>query len=113
MFSKSCEYRLRPVIFRAKPSYFGGKVNVTTILKAEDFPPAFKAKILVQMAKCNLFESVKSLYNRFFIVRETRRSVFLKIRKELKHNTQHHTESVGHSHKISVIPRKNLNHLHQ
>lgn len=85
MFSKSCEYRLRPVIFRAKPSYFGGKVNVTTILKAEDFPPAFKAKILVQMAKCNLFESVKSLYNGFFIVRETRRSVFLKIRKELKH----------------------------
>ncbi|WP_299391068.1 hypothetical protein [uncultured Gelidibacter sp.] len=93
MFSKSCEYGLRAVIFRATLTFFGEKMNVITILKAEDFPPAFKAEILDQLAECNLFESPKSSYGSSFIVRETLKEIFAGIREGFE-NMLHNTTSI-------------------
>ncbi|WP_158849662.1 RrF2 family transcriptional regulator [Algibacter sp. L1A34] len=67
MFSKSCEYGLRAVIFIAEQSSKGGKVSMGTISKEISSPPAFTAKILQQLTKSSIVKSIKGPYGGFTI----------------------------------------------
>lgn len=67
MFSKSCEYGLRAVIFIAQQSHLGHKANLTAISEAADSPPAFTAKILQQLTKKEVIDSSKGPNGGFFI----------------------------------------------
>ena len=51
MFSKTCEYGLRAVIFIAQQTKSEKKVGITTISEAIASPQAFTAKILQQLTK--------------------------------------------------------------
>ncbi|MCK0156768.1 Rrf2 family transcriptional regulator [Cellulophaga sp. F20128] len=67
MFSKSCEYGLRAVLFIAQQSTVNTKVSLTTIADSIDSPQAFTAKILQQLTKSGLVQSSKGPYGGFFI----------------------------------------------
>ena len=67
MFSKTCEYGLRAVIFIAQQAKTNEKVGINTISEAIDSPQAFTAKILQQLTKNKIVESIKVPYGGFFI----------------------------------------------
>lgn len=65
MFSKSCEYGLRAVIFIAEQSLQGNKMGVKSIAEAIDSPEAFTAKILQKLRKNEIVLSIKGPYGGF------------------------------------------------
>lgn len=67
MFSKSCEYGLRAIIYIAQQSAQDVKVSLTTISEAIDSPQAFTAKILQQLTRNNIVKSIKGPYGGFVI----------------------------------------------
>ncbi|QTE21251.1 RrF2 family transcriptional regulator [Polaribacter cellanae] len=67
MFSKTCEYGLRAVIFIAQHAKADKKVSITAISNAIDSPQAFTAKILQQLTKHKIVQSVKGPYGGFYI----------------------------------------------
>jgi Rrf2 family protein len=69
MFSKACEYGIRATIYIAMQSLEGNRVNLKEIAAAIDSPAAFTAKILQQLVKNNIVESVKGAHGGFQIER--------------------------------------------
>ncbi|MFN0728151.1 RrF2 family transcriptional regulator [Polaribacter gochangensis] len=70
MFSKSCEYGLRAVLFIAQSSLSGTKVSLVEIAQEIDSPSAFTAKILQQLSKANIIESTKGPTGGFIMSQE-------------------------------------------
>ncbi|GAA4275621.1 RrF2 family transcriptional regulator [Aquimarina mytili] len=70
MFSKSCEYGLRAVIFIAQQTMHDNKVSLSTISKEIDSPQAFTAKVLQQLTRKNIVKSIKGPYGGFIIEKE-------------------------------------------
>lgn len=70
MFSKSCEYGLRAVLFIAQSSLSNTKVSLVDIAKEIDSPSAFTAKILQQLSKENIIESTKGPTGGFIMSQE-------------------------------------------
>jgi len=69
MFSKACEYGIRATIYIAMQSLEGNRVNLKEIAAAIDSPVAFTAKILQQLVKNDIVESVKGAHGGFQIER--------------------------------------------
>ena len=67
MFSKSCEYGLRSIIYIAQQSAQDIKVSLPTISEAINSPQAFTAKILQQLTRNNIIKSIKGPYGGFVI----------------------------------------------
>ena len=67
MFSKACEYGIRASIFIAKNSYDGKRVSPKKISEEINSPQAFTAKILQDLVKHNIINSVKGAYGGFEI----------------------------------------------
>ncbi|WP_435262584.1 RrF2 family transcriptional regulator [Tenacibaculum sp. nBUS_03] len=67
MFSKSCEYGLRAIIFIAQQSTQDIKVSLSTISMAIDSPQAFTAKVLQQLTRNDIVKSIKGPYGGFII----------------------------------------------
>lgn len=59
MFSKTCEYAIRATIYIAEQSNLDRRVGIKDIAKAIDSPEPFIAKILQQLSKDQIIESVK------------------------------------------------------
>ena len=70
MFSKSCEYGLRAVIFIAQQTTQNNKVNISTISEEINSPQAFTAKVLQQLTKKDIVKSIKGPYGGFIIENE-------------------------------------------
>lgn len=70
MFSKACEYGIRATIYIAMQSLEKNRVNLKEIAAAIDSPVAFTAKILQQLVKNDIVESVKGAHGGFQIERE-------------------------------------------
>lgn len=58
MFSKSCKYGIKAVVYIAQQSLKKNRVRVNAISEAINSPTAFTAKILQQLAKENIITSV-------------------------------------------------------
>lgn len=59
MFSKACEYGIRAVIHIAVQSNEGKRASLKDIAKEIHSPEAFTAKILQQLAKNDIIDSIK------------------------------------------------------
>lgn len=59
MFSKACEYGIKASLFIAEQSGQGERVSLKDISEAIDSPTAFTAKILQQLSRNSLIQSVK------------------------------------------------------
>ena len=77
MFSKSCEYGLRAVMFIAKQSDQGEKVGLAIISQEINSPEAFTAKILRQLTKSEILKSIKGPYGGVIIENEKLKNVRL------------------------------------
>lgn len=67
MFSKTCQYAIRAVIFISKKSSKGERVGIKEIAKGIDSPEHFIAKILQDLRKKGLVNSYKGPNGGFFI----------------------------------------------
>lgn len=59
MFSKACEYAIRAMICLAACSKKGERLTLTKIAGKTDSPQAFTAKVLQQLSKAGLIDSMK------------------------------------------------------
>lgn len=67
MFSKTCEYAIRALIFIAQRSKEGYKVGIKEIAGTIDAPEHFIAKILYDLSKKSLVQSLKGPAGGFFL----------------------------------------------
>ena len=67
MFSKSCEYAIKAMIFVSQKSKDEGNVGVKEIAKGIDAPEHFIAKILQDLSKKKLLNSMKGPNGGFYI----------------------------------------------
>lgn len=59
MFSKACEYGIKAAVFIAVKSQLGRRVSLNEIAKEINSPIAFTAKVLQQLSKHRIVDSVK------------------------------------------------------
>ncbi|MFN8319902.1 MAG: Rrf2 family transcriptional regulator [Saprospiraceae bacterium] len=59
MFSKSCEYGIRAVLFIARETLEERRTNLSAIANAIDSPEAFTAKILQELVHKKIIKSLK------------------------------------------------------
>ncbi|EGV44302.1 Rrf2 family transcriptional regulator [Bizionia argentinensis JUB59] len=67
MFSKACEYGIKASIFIALNSYHGKRVSLKAIAKEVASPEAFTAKILQDLVRHDIINSVKGAHGGFEI----------------------------------------------
>ncbi|HEX8270002.1 MAG TPA: Rrf2 family transcriptional regulator [Flavobacterium sp.] len=67
MFSKSCEYAIKAMIFVAQKSKDGARIGVKEIAVGIDAPEYFIAKILQDLGKKKLVNSVKGPKGGFYM----------------------------------------------
>ena len=67
MFSKTCEYAIRAMIFIAQKSKDGNKVGIKEIAKGIDSPEHFIAKILQDLGRRGLLQSAKGPNGGFYL----------------------------------------------
>ncbi len=77
MFSKACEYGIKASIFIAINSREGKRVSPKEIAREIDSPQAFTAKILQDLVKAKIINSVKGAYGGFEIDKSEIRNVKL------------------------------------
>lgn len=70
MFSKACEYGIRATLYIALKSLNNERVSLKDIAQEIDSPVAFTAKILQQLARNNIIDSVKGPSGGFQIERD-------------------------------------------
>ncbi len=70
MFSKACEYAIKAAIYIAKQSLSERRVNVKEVSQATDAPEAFTAKILQQLCRDNMLESIRGKQGGFIFQKE-------------------------------------------
>lgn len=69
MFSKACEYAIRSATYIASQSLEGRRVSLKEIAEEIDSPVAFTAKILQQLSRNQIVDSVKGAAGGFEIDR--------------------------------------------
>lgn len=67
MFSKACQYGIKAVVYIASQSSLGHRASLKDIALNINSPEAFTAKILHQLAKNNLLDSLKGPAGGFVI----------------------------------------------
>lgn len=70
MFSKACEYAIKATIYIARKSLAKKRVNVKEVAEAVNAPVAFSAKILQQLCRENILESVRGKQGGFILNEE-------------------------------------------
>ena len=67
MFSMTCEYAIRAMVYIVAKTGEGLKVGIKEIAKNIGAPEAFVAKILQTLSRCGLVSSIKGPNGGFFI----------------------------------------------
>lgn len=70
MFSKSCEYGIKAIIYVATKSLEGERVKIGEVSRGINAPEAFTAKILTSLINKKILESKKGPYGGFIIDRK-------------------------------------------
>ena len=83
MFSKTCEYAIRAMIYIAQKSKGGNKVGIKEIAKGIDSPEHFIAKILQDLSRKGLVQSLKGPNGGFYLEDEDLKHSIADIVKEV------------------------------
>jgi len=67
MLSKSCIYALRSILFVAHNAKVDSKVGIKEIANALDLPVHYLGKILQQLSKNNIIQSIKGPHGGFYL----------------------------------------------
>jgi Rrf2 family protein len=80
MLSKACEYGLRALIFIVSETANNeARVDIKTISEAIDSPQHFTAKILQQLSRANIIESVKGPNGGFYATDRTEETKIIEV----------------------------------
>jgi Rrf2 family protein len=71
MFSKTCEYAIRAVLFIAQKSKDGNKVSIKEIAKGIKSPEYFIAKILQDLSRKKMIQSAKGPNGGFYLNKQS------------------------------------------
>jgi Rrf2 family protein len=74
MFSKSCQYAIRAILFLAVKTDDEQKIGVKEIAEALQVPQQFLAKILQQLVRAGFLSSIKGPHGGFYLSEENRSS---------------------------------------
>jgi len=74
MFSKTCEYAIRAVIFIARQSKNGQRTGIKDIAAGIDSPEHFIAKILQELSRKGLVQSTKGPNGGFYLDKRAERN---------------------------------------
>lgn len=77
MFSKACQYGIKASVYIATQSALGNRVSLKDIAFSVNSPEAFTAKILHQLAKSDILDSLKGPTGGFVIPKERIASIKL------------------------------------
>jgi len=69
MFSKTCEYGIRAVIYLSSENKVGRKVSLQEICEAIEAPSHYTAKILQTLSRNRIINSQKGVHGGFFLDR--------------------------------------------
>ncbi len=83
MFSKTCEYAIRAMLFIAQKSEQGNKIGIKEISKGVGAPEHFLAKILQDLSRKGLVQSIKGPNGGFFIGDSSRKTTLADIVKAI------------------------------
>ena len=83
MFSKTCEYGIRAMIFIAQKSQHGIKVGIKEISKGIASPEHFIAKILQDLSRKGLVQSTKGPNGGFFLDETSKKNTLADIVKAI------------------------------
>lgn len=83
MFSKTCEYAIRAMIFIAQKSEFGVKVGIKEISKGIASPEHFIAKILQGLSRKGFVQSVKGPNGGFYLDETSQKNTLADIVKAI------------------------------
>ena len=83
MFSKTCEYAIRALIFIAQKSKEGNRVGIKEIAAGIDSPEYFIAKILQDLSRKHFVQSAKGPNGGFFMEAENLRLSIADIVREV------------------------------
>jgi len=83
MFSKACEYAIRAMIFIAQKSEDGVKVGIKEISKGTSAPEHFVAKIIQDLSRKGLVQSVKGPNGGFFLKEGSKKNTIADIVKAI------------------------------
>jgi Rrf2 family protein len=67
MFSKTCEYAIRAMIFVAQKTRDGSRIGIKEIAKGIDSPEHFIAKILQELSRKGIVQSAKGPNGGFYL----------------------------------------------
>lgn len=70
MFSKTCEYAIRAIIYIAQNADEGHKVSIKAIAKGIGSPEHFIAKILQDLGRKGMVQSIKGPHGGFYLEEE-------------------------------------------
>lgn len=79
MFSNSCKYAIRAVLYLATHSDEEKKVKVEDIAEALDIPKHFLAKLLMQLTKHQIISSLKGRNGGFYLTKQDRSKTLLNV----------------------------------
>ena len=75
MFSKACEYAIKATIYIAQQTNQERRANVKEVAKSVNAPEAFTAKILQQLCRANILESVRGKQGGFVFPTATQKQI--------------------------------------
>jgi len=79
MFSKACEYAIRAMMFVSQKSQSGERVGIKAIVNGIDSPEHFMAKILQELSRKGLLQSIKGPNGGFFMDEKARKITLAQI----------------------------------
>lgn len=71
VFSKTCEYAIRAVLFIAHKTAAGGRIGIKEIANGIDSPEPFLAKILQDLSRKGIIQSAKGPTGGFYLDQQT------------------------------------------
>lgn len=83
MFSKTCEYGIRAMLFIAQKSEQGNKIGIKEISKGVGAPEHFLAKILQDLSRKGIVQSIKGPNGGFFLNGSARKGTLADIVKAI------------------------------
>lgn len=83
MFSKTCEYAIRALIYIGQQTQDGSRIGVKAIAEGIDSPQYFIAKILQELSRKGFVQSVKGPSGGFYLSHENKQIPLSKVVKEI------------------------------
>jgi len=79
MLSKSCVYALRSIVLIAKNATIDAKIGIKEVAQELDIPSPYLGKILQQLTKHNVIQSIKGPHGGFYVDEASKKEKLIRV----------------------------------